>query len=88
MIFPVLILGFVFSILVGSLAFLIRPNRTFRWLGFFLLFSCIGFYSGHFICELFTFRIWMVGSVNVIGGLLGSFIALVGLQFLGLREWK
>jgi hypothetical protein len=88
MIFPVLILGLVTAVLIGALAFLIHPTGSFRRLGLLLLTSILGFFIGHITCELVTFRLWMVGAVNMSGGLLGSLLALGGLQILRLREWK
>jgi hypothetical protein len=88
MIFPVLVLSLVTAILIGSLAFLVHPTGSFRRLGLFLLTAIIGFFLGHITCELVTFRLWMIGAVNMSGGLLGSLLALAGLQIFGLREWK
>jgi hypothetical protein len=88
MIFPILVLGFVTAILIGSLVFLIHPTGSFRRLGLFLLASIVGFFLGHITCELVTFRLWMIGAVNMSGGLLGSLLALGSLQVFSLREWK
>jgi hypothetical protein len=88
MIFPVIILGLVFSLLIGAVVFLVRPSHSFRQLGLFLLVSIVGFFIGHFICEIFSLRLWMVGSVNLSGGLIGSLLGLGCLKIFGLREWK
>jgi hypothetical protein len=50
--------------------------------------STIGFFLGHITCELVGFRLWMIGAVNMSGGLLGSLLALAGVQVLSLREWR
>jgi hypothetical protein len=87
MFFPVLILGLVISILIAAVAFLLHPSGSYRRLGLMLLASCIGFFVGQITCELIAFRPWMIGAVNMVGGVTGSVLGLAGLQIFGLREW-
>ena len=79
MTFPAIIFSFFVAMLLGSLMHLWRGGTLIR-LMLYLALSLIGFFSGHFVGNLLSIRIIMVGTINLGMGILGS-IVLLGLGY-------
>lgn len=79
MTFPAIIFSFFIAMLFGSLLHFWRGGGVFR-LGLYLILSCIGFFGGHLMAEVFSISFWDVGTIHLGMGILGS-LALLGLGY-------
>jgi uncharacterized transporter YbjL len=83
-----ILLGIVIAVFIGALFFRFRPSNSYRRLGLCIFVSLIGFAAGDLLAEWLGLRLLNAGSLNLVGAIPGSLIALIALQVLSLKEWK
>lgn len=84
---PVLLLGFIISILYGSLFHLWRGGGPARLL-YYLILSVSGFWAGHFIATYFNLTFDSLGQIHLGSASLGSVLFLIGGYWLAPRSTK
>jgi hypothetical protein len=84
---PVIILGLVIAMLLGSSYLAIRGGGGWRLL-FFLGLSILGFTAGHYLGTWLGWNFLLIGSLNLGMALLGSVAFLVGGEWLSRIEVK
>lgn len=80
-----LVLGMVISTLYGALFHFLRGGGLGR-LALYIFLAWVGFWSGHFLGLLVNWPIFMVGSLALGSGTLGSLIVLFAGNWLSLIE--
>jgi hypothetical protein len=85
---PAFALGAVIATLIGAMAFVVRPSKSYRMLGLSVAASWVGFAAGHFAAEWSNFRLWTAGALNLGGAVPGTLMAIILLWVLALKEWR
>jgi hypothetical protein len=80
MTFPAIVFSFFMALLLGSLLHLWRGGSSLRLL-LYLVLSLVGFFGGHFLGNALSIRFFVVGTINLGMGILGSLV------LLGLGYW-
>lgn len=80
MTFPAIVFSFFMALLLGSLLHLWRGGSPTRLL-LYLVLSLLGFFGGQFLGNTLSIRFFVVGTVNLGTGILGSLV------LLGLGYW-
>ncbi|MDY6845536.1 MAG: hypothetical protein SVP52_00165 [Chloroflexota bacterium] len=80
MTFPAMVFSFFIATMLGSLLHFWRGGSLGR-LALYLVFSCIGFFAGHFLAGALEIEFLDVGTIHLGMGILGS------LLLLGLIYW-
>ncbi|MBI5929291.1 MAG: hypothetical protein HY862_08285 [Chloroflexi bacterium] len=78
---PSIVFGFVVATLYGAVFHFISGGDA-RRLAVFLLASWIGFALGHITGDLLSINLLDIGSLNMLNGTIGSFVALIVARFL------
>ena len=84
---PSIILGLVVAMLLGALYHVIRSGGGWRLLFFFGL-SILGFTCGHYFGSWQGWNFFVIGSLNLGMGMLGSVLFLIGGEWLSRIEVK
>ncbi|MBM3125617.1 MAG: hypothetical protein FJZ87_11210 [Chloroflexi bacterium] len=82
---PNLLLALVISLLYGSVYHFLRGGGGWRFL-IYLGASILGFFTGHLFSIWQGWQIFMVGSINLGMGTLGSLVFLVASEWLSRIE--
>jgi hypothetical protein len=82
---PALLLGFLVATLLGAVFHLILGGGVGR-LALYILFSLIGFWSGHLTNWLFGWKFILLGPLNLGVAIAGSILALLLGYWLSLVE--
>jgi hypothetical protein len=84
---PVILLGLVVAMLLGTLYHSIRGGGGWRLL-FFLGLSILGFTFGHYLGTWLSWNFLLIGSLNLGMAIPGSILFLVGGEWLSRIEVK
>lgn len=84
---PMVVFALVFALLLGALYHAIRGGGGWRLL-FFIGLSISGFMVGHFLGVWQHWNFFLIGSLNLGMGILGSIIFLTGGEWLSRIEVK
>lgn len=84
---PVIILGLVIAMLLGTLYHAIRGGGGWRLL-FFLGLSILGFAFGHYLGTWLGWNFFLIGSLNAGMAVPGDLLFLVGGEWLSRIEVK
>lgn len=80
MTFPAIVFSIFMALLLGSLLHLWRGGSPSR-LMLYLVLSLLGFFGGHLLGNALSIRFFVVGTINLGMGILGSLV------LLGLGYW-
>lgn len=82
---PTIIFGLVVALLLGALYHAIRGGSGWRLVFYFGL-SILGFALGHFLSAWQSWNLFMIGSLDLGMGILGSVLFLIGGEWLSRIE--
>lgn len=84
---PTIVFALVVAVLCGALYHLIRGGNGWRLLLFIGL-SIFGFAAGQFLGSWLGWRLFLVGSLDLGAGILGSILFLIGGEWLSMIETR
>ena len=82
---PTIIFGLVAALLLGALYHAIRGGSGWRLVFYFSL-SILGFALGHFLAAWQNWTLFLIGSLDLGMGALGSILFLIGGEWLSRIE--
>ncbi len=82
---PVVLLGLVIALLIGSLFHILRDGNGLRLL-MYLGLSILGFALGQWVSTAGGWKLYTLGALDIGMGVIGSILILAGGDWLGRRE--